>query len=349
MDHHLSQKPTDKKRLWAHRDWRAVAAAFMLCGLLFGVWASRIPAFKGRFDLEPGVLGVLLLAFALGAISSFPFAGALSERIGPTRLTLVCAVGYCPALVALSLAPSVLTLGCILVVFGIFHGAMDVAMNGWAARVENRLKRSTMSIFHAGFSLGAGLGAASGFLAAHLGLGPGIHFATVAVVGGLVAPLFMVSGASTTEAPTNGEQSGGFFVFPSRALLPVGLIAFAVSMGEGAMVDWSAVFLVIATDATETTAALGYAAFSAMMVLARLFGGMVVDKLGPIITTQMSATFAFIGLVLAMISSTAPMAIFGFALIGIGYAIVMPLAFSRAASDPAQAPGPAIASVAVLA
>jgi len=328
--------------------WRAVVAAFAFNGLLLGVWASRVPAFKDAFDLAPGALGLLLLALAGGAIVSFPLAGMAFERWGADRLTVWCAAVYGPALVMLALAPTAPALGVALFAFGAVHGAMDVAMNGWGARVEARTGRTTMSVYHALFSLGAGIGAASGYLALRWGLEPLWHFAGVAVLGGAGALAMMVG---VREAGAEPEGQGGprpLLALPSGPLLLVGLVAFAVSMGEGAITDWSALFLRGAVGATEAQAALGYAAFSATMVLMRLSGGWVVDRLGPVATTRASGGIAFAGLVVALTTDVLGVALAGFALVGIGYAVVMPLVFSRAASDPVLRPGPAIASVATL-
>ncbi|MEX0366954.1 MAG: MFS transporter [Ruegeria sp.] len=333
--------------LWADAEWRAVVAAFALNGFLFGAWAARVPAFKDGFDLDPGTLGLLLLALAGGAIAAFPLAGALSERWGAPRLTVRCAWVYIPALVLLAVAPTPLALGVTLAIFGALHGAMDVAMNGWGARVEMRTGRSTMSVFHAMFSLGAGLGAASGFAAAHFGQGPSEHFAAVALVGGAVALAVMLPASRSNDAAA-GLASGTLFALPSGPLLLVGLIAFAVSMGEGAMADWSAVFLRVAAEATEAQAALGYAVFSAAMVLMRLCGGLLVERFGAVATVRASASTAAFGLAIAIIGQSVPMVLIGFTFTGLGYAVVMPLVFSRAARDPHVAAGPAIASVATL-
>ncbi|ATF19260.1 putative MFS-type transporter [Phaeobacter gallaeciensis] len=75
--------------LWREQSWPAVFAAFIFNGLLLGVWASRVPAFKDEFGLEPSVLGVLLLALAGGAIISFALAGGLSEKRGADRFELL--------------------------------------------------------------------------------------------------------------------------------------------------------------------------------------------------------------------------------------------------------------------
>ena len=182
-----NQSRPKRGALWDDAGWRAVTAAFTLNGMLFGVWASRVPGFEESFALSEATLGFLLLALAGGAIVSFPLAGGLSERWGASRMTILCAIFYCPALIGLALAPSPLLLGVALFIFGALHGAMDVSMNGWGAQVENRMNRPTMSIFHAMFSLGAGLGAASGYIAVRMGVAPVGHFTVMAVAGGALA------------------------------------------------------------------------------------------------------------------------------------------------------------------
>ena len=155
-------------------------------------------------------------------------------------------------------------------------------------------------------------------------------------------------GLAAEPAQVEGGDSAPLFAWPSGALMLVGLVAFSSSMGEGAMADWSAVFLRETADATEANAALGYAVFSLMMVLTRLAGGLIVERIGPHGTTRASSATACLGLLVAIAGGSVPTVIFGFALMGIGYAVVMPLVFSRAASDPKVPAGPAIASVATL-
>lgn len=343
----MSETAAQPIRLSANPEWRAVVAAFTFNGLLFGAWAARVPALKERFDLEPGTLGLLLLALAGGAILSFPLAGALSEKWGASLLTLRCAAAYGPALCLLALAPTVWSLGLALVFFGAMHGAMDVAMNGWGARVETQSGRSTMSVFHALFSLGAGLGAASGYVAVRAGLSLEVHFLLVALIGGAVALVAMTPVVGGDRLSPSGTGNP-LVALPTGRLVLVGLIAFSVSMGEGAMADWSAVFLRIALQATDAQAALGYAAFSVTMVTMRLAGGHVTDRFGPVTTVRASGVIAAIGLGITIVSPTLPVALVGFAITGIGYAVVMPLVFSRAARDPEMPSGPAIASVATL-
>ncbi|MHA3977165.1 MFS transporter [Halovulum sp. GXIMD14794] len=322
----------------------AVSAMFALNGALFGIWASRIPAVAERHALGPGALGVLLLLMAAGAICAFPLAGRGADRLGAYRLTFGLAIAYTGTLALLALAPTPLLLGVALFLFGAAHGAMDVSMNAWAGEVERHLRRPVMSFFHAMWSLGAGLGAGSGYLAARAGLGVSPHFL---LAGALVAAIALTLARIEWDSPRRAPQ-GKVFALPKGALAAVGFVAFCAAMGEGAMADWSAIFIVLTTGASEAAAALGYAAFSAAMVTMRLAGDRAVARLGTVRAARLAGLVAAAGITLALAVPGYGAALTGFALMGLGYAVVMPLAFSRAANDAEVPPGTAIASVATL-
>jgi MFS family permease len=323
----------------------AVIAMFALNGALLGIWASRIPALKATHALTPNLLGVLLLCLAAGAILSFPIAGRMVDRFGAAPVTRAIALAYCAALIALGLAPSLPLLALSLFVFGMAHGSMDVAMNVWAAEVEMAAGKPIMASFHAMFSLGAGLAAAMGFFAIRAGLGVPVHFAIASVVIGALA--LGVASARWTSA-RNAQAGGSLFAFPKGALLFVGVVAFAAAMGEGAVADWGAVFLNTSLGVTEAQATLGYSAFSGAIFAMRMAGDTVIRHFGAVKTARISGLVALVG-VLAVVTATAlPQALLGFCLMGFGYAVLFPLAFSRAAADPGMSPGRAIASVATL-
>lgn len=316
---------------------------FFLNGALFGAWAARVPAFVDRFGLEPGALGRLLLCLAAGAILSFPLAGWLSDRLGADRASRAIGVYYALTLPLIALAPTPATLALALLLFGAGHGAMDVAMNAWGAEVERMLRRPVMSAFHAMWSLGAGIGALSGAGAVTLALAPLPHFALVAgLIGALTLGLALI--------PWQSRRGGGGpgFALPSRSLALVGFVAFCSSLGEGAMADWSAVFLTRIARADEASAALGYGTYSAAMFAARLGAGMVIARLGAVPTARLAGLFAFAGLVVALLGQSLASGLIGFALLGLGYSVVIPLAFTRAANDRHTPQGRAIAGVATL-
>lgn len=322
----------------------AVWAMFFVNGLMLGSWAARVPAFVERFDLGPALLGQLLLCLAGGAILSFPLAGRLSDAIGAARATRWLALYHVLTLPLLALAPSPLWLAGALVLFGAGHGAMDVAMNGWGAEVERALRRPAMSAFHAMWSLGAGTGALLGVVAVRAGLAPGGHFLAVALVFGALGLALARIGWESRR----GGAAGPGFALPSGALILAGLAAFCASIGEGAMADWSAVFLIDVARTSEAQAALGYGVYSVAMFTARLSAHHAIARLGAVTTARLAGLLAFAGLCVALLGQTLTAGLVGFALLGLGYSVVMPLAFSRAANDPDTPQGRAIAGVATL-
>nr|WP_171210717.1 MFS transporter [Ruegeria sp. HKCCA5426] len=318
---------------------------FILNGALFGIWASRIPAVRDRLDLTHEALGLGLLFMAAGAVYSFPITGRLTDKFGAVSITRVIAVLYTLSLVLLAVAGSFWALAAFLFIFGAFHGSMDVAMNAWAAEVEQAYDKPVMSSFHAMWSLGAGLGALSGYGAVQLGMTVMQHFL---LAGGVVVGLALVLSWVRWTSRRAASPGGAVFALPSGALILVGFTALCGALGEGAVADWSAIFLRDVTGAAESIAALGYAVFSVTMVAFRLAGGVVIARFGPVATARFGGVCAALG-VLGVVSAVQPqLALAGFALMGIGYAVIMPLAFSRAANDPYVPPGQAIASVATL-
>ncbi len=325
--------------------WRAVTAMFILNGALFGIWASRIPAVRDRLNLSHEELGYGLLFMAAGAVCSFPITGRLTDRFGAVSITRVIAVLYTLSLILLAFAGGFWALAIYLFIFGAFHGSMDVAMNAWAAEVEQAYDKPLMPSFHAMWSLGAGLGAFSGFGAVQLNLTVLQHFL---LAGGIVVGLALVLSWVTWSSRKTEQAGGAVFALPSGALVLVGFVALCGALGEGAVADWSAIFLRDETGAAESVAALGYAIFSIAMVVFRLAGGVVIARFGPVATARFGGLFAALGVFAVVSAGGSGLALTGFALMGVGYAVIMPMAFSRAASDPNVPPGQAIASVATL-
>jgi hypothetical protein len=172
-----------------------------------------------------------------------------------------------------------------------------------------------------------------------------MHFTLAALTIGALALTIASAPWTSAKSPHTG---GGLFALPKGALLFVGLIAFAAAMGEGAVADWGAVFLNTNIGVTEAQATLGYSVFSAAIFTMRMAGDSIIKRFGAVQTARLSGLTAFIGVVTMVTATALPQALVGFSLMGLGYAVLFPLAFSRAAADPAMSPGRAIASVATL-
>ncbi len=321
----------------------ATYTIFFVCGFLLAAWVSRIPAIKAHLGLDTGELGLILLGGPAGLVSAMPLTGAAIARLGSRKSVSVASLGCALALPLLALAPTGWLLALALFGFGFFNAAMDISMNAQAVEVEKRYARPIMSSFHSLFSLGGLIGAALGGAAAAIGLGPAVFFGLIAlisllVLGWAIGPLLV-----TPPVP-----SGPLFVWPKGILLGLGLIVFCTGLGEGAVGDWSAVFMrqVIATS--EAVAALAFSAFSVAMVVGRLSGDWLNHRFGAVQLARVGGLLAASGFVVALVSSHPGWAMLGFTLVGLGYCTLFPLVFSAAGNTPGVSPGIALASVATL-
>ncbi|MEA3207214.1 MAG: hypothetical protein QOE70_271 [Chthoniobacter sp.] len=331
----------------------AVSALFFMNGALFASWVSRIPAVQAERGMSHGTLGLALLAIALGALVAMPLAGWSSSRFGSRRITQIAAALYGVALPLLACVANPALFALVLFCFGAAHGALDVAMNAQAVAVEQRYRRPIMSSFHALFSVGGLVGAALGGLVAAAGVAPATHFFGAALLLAASTAIFafprlLEAGEAQARELLAGLEDRPKFAWPPRALLALGAVAFCVMMGEGAMADWSAVFLRQAAGATDAVAAAGYAAFSIAMALGRLSGDRLSTRFGPVMLVRAGGAIAAAGLGSALIFAQPALALLGFAAVGAGFATVVPQVFSAAGSTPGMASGPALATTTTI-
>jgi MFS family permease len=329
---------------------RAVRLLFFANGALFATWASRVPALQVQLGLNNGRLGLALLAMSAGAVIAMPTAGWLCARHGSEKVCRFAALAYCALLPALALAPDLSLLSLTLFWFGVCHGGLDVAMNAQAVAVEKQYRRRIMSSFHALWSTGGLVGAAAGGLLAGHGLKPFTHFTLAALLLAGVSLLAfpdLLGFRSEAGWPVSGRR-GAMFRLPGRGLVVLGAIAWCIMLGEGAMADWSAVYLRSTVGTSESGAAAGYAAFSIAMAGGRFFGDYLSTRFGSVILVRAGAVLAASGLSLALLTPSTGMALAGFACVGLGFATIVPMVFSAAGCRPGFAPGIAVASVTTL-
>jgi MFS family permease len=308
--------------------WWAVVIRFLIHGLVASAWISRIPGIQTSLGLNNAVLGVCLLGTAVGSAVAIPVAGWLVTRFGSKRVTTWSTVAFCLALVGPTFATGAPSLFLLLVLYGAAAGANDVSINSQAVAVEDALRTPTMSRFHAMFSLGGMAGAMLGALAAEHEVLPRIHMALVAASLLLAAAL---SGSLLLEANEPALKRSGEKIRLNK--IPSGVIAlvvigFCMFLSEGAMADWTAVYLKQSLFAGPGLAAAGYAVFSGGMALFRLLGDAVTNRLGPVLTLRTGAVVAASGLTMALLSPSPHWAFPGLALTGAGFSVIVPLVFA---------------------
>jgi fucose permease len=338
----------DERRSTAPRTaWLAIAAVFFVNGVTLSSWISRIPAITGRLELGPGQVGLALMALAAGALVAFPLAGRLIDTRSSAVTVTLFALVMILALPAVGAALHLLLLVAALLVFGFGNGGMDVSMNAQGVQVERFAGRSIISSLHGCFSLGAVVGAAIGAGAALLGVAPLTHFLAVSAAG--LGVLWWVRRwlIADRNDPRKRDSAAGF-VLPPRSLWLLGTLALCASVGEGAIADWSGLYLRDVLGASASVAALGFAAFSVAMLIGRFSGDALVRRFGAPRLVRVGGTIAAAGLGFAILLNQPAVMLLGFAAVGLGLSVVYPLVFSAAGNHPAVPAGQAVASVATV-
>ena len=324
--------------------WWGTAVLFLVHGIVVGTWVSRIPAIQAQLHLQNGVLGLTLLSSAIGAVSTMPVTGSLVSRYGSKKVTSISSVLFCTAVVLMACAVSAITLAAALFVFGAVAAAMDVSMNAQGVEVENALRKPTMSRFHGMFSVGAMAGAAAGGVAAAHDVVPVAHFAVSGLLN-LIAVLAVIRLLLDTHAVAVQRHERIHWAKLPPMLIAISGVGFCILLSEGAMADWTAVYLRQILRAGAGTAAAGYAAFSAVMAVFRFLGDLITARLGPYRTVRSGCLVAALGLVIALSMPTPVSAIPGFALTGVGLSVIIPLVFGSGGRVKSISPGAGIAAV----
>jgi len=301
----------------------ATRCGFFMAGFGLSVWAPLVPYVRERIEMTDAVFGLLLLCIGIGSLTWMPLSGVLVSRWGIRPVQLCSVVLLALSLVGMALTDSMLLLALALFCFGGSLGVIDVIMNIQAVLVETAVGRRLMSNFHGMYSLGAISGALmlTGLLT--LGLAPEIgSFLMIGLI--VAANLVLARGFLPNRAP-----GGGFaFVRPTGVVLLVGLMCFVVYLAEGAVLDWSALYLTGEKGLEVAKGGLGYAAFALMVTIARFAGSPLVNALGTARVIAFGGLLAAFGIGLSLAAQHWAVALIGYGLCGLGCANVSPVLIS---------------------
>jgi MFS family permease len=327
----------------------SVVGAFALHAAVSGTLGPRLPAVKEQAGITDGELGIALAVFAVGLFAGTRVVGLLLDRVGNRTVLRVGMPLLGASLLGPAFAESLTALAGALFAVGALSGVLDVAMNGNAVVVERGYRRPIMSSIHGMWSAGMLVAAGGAAAAASLGVSLRLHFGLAALAIGLVSVLALRGLATADEVPR--ERAPGPHVrryVPSRPVLLVGIIGFCSFLGEGAAIDWSAVYVDETLDASRGTAALAFVGFSVGITTSRFLVDRIAARLGPVAVVRWGATFAAAGLALGLAIPETAAAIAGFALLGAGLAPVVPTAFSAAGNMLARTGRSALSAVVTI-
>ncbi len=297
-----------------------------------------VPYVKDKLLLNDSGIGVLLLFLGGGAIVMMPATGWLISRIGSRCVILLATVVIAVTLPSLLLMNSPVQMGVMLFLFGAGIGSVDVAMNAHGVQVQNLFGKPIMSSLHGLFSVGGLLGPLLVLFLLKMNFQP---ITTLLVLSALLLLIVsMQSGKlmnSGTEkevirkyAPGKTEEKQKPASWLNTRVLFLGIMCFIVFLSEGAILDWSAIFLRDYKGMEEAYLGLGYAAFSVAMAFMRLIGDRIVSRMQSRRVVLAGSLVAVSGFLVLIATPWAIPALAGFVLIGLGAANIVPVLFSEA-------------------
>ncbi|GAA2719931.1 MFS transporter [Cellulomonas aerilata] len=347
----------------------AVFAVFVLNGFNFASWASRLPAVRDALSLSAAQVGVLLLIGSIGSLAALPVSGLVVQRLGARRTVGAFATANVAGLLVAAAGVAtgqVVLVGAGLVLFGVGTGVWDAAMNLEGALVEQRLGRTVMPRYHAGFSVGTMIGAGVGALAAQLGTSVLAHLLVVlglslagtlwavrsflpaghfdaevhggSASGGADADGASPATASRTTAAAEAGVRRAFGAWLEPRTLLIGLVVLAAALTEGSANDWVGLAVVDGFDQSHAVGALTFGVFVTAMTAMRLLGTHLLDRYGRIAVLRLCGALAMVGLLVFGLSPWLPLAMVGVVLWGLGAALGFPVGMSAASDDPVRAP-----------
>jgi predicted MFS family arabinose efflux permease len=304
-----------------------------------------VPFAKTRLGLDEAALGLILLALGGGSMIAMPLAGMAIHYWGSRPVIVAATIVGCGALPFLAGPISPLLLACTLLAFGAGLGAMDVAMNAQAIAVQHAAGRPIMSGFHALFSVGGLVGAA--LIAVLLRAGLPLPIAATAIAMVLLAIGLTQQASFIHDRGDTG--AGALTIVPKPRVLLLGALCFISFLAEGAVLDWSAVFLRDVHHVDISIAGVGYVVFSVAMVVGRLTGDALTHRFGAARMLWIGGALAAAGFLIAAVVPDAAGALVGFLIFGAGVANIVPVLFSAAGRVPGVPPGVALATVTTIA
>lgn len=302
---------------------RATRVGFFMAGFGLSIWAPLVPYVRERVEMSDALFGTLLLCIGIGSLTWMPLSGLLVTRRGIRPVVLVSVASLLFALVGVAFAESIWGLALALFCFGGSLGAIDVVLNIQGVLIERDTGRRYMSNFHGMFSLGSICGAVALTSALTLGLQPATGtLLMIAVIG--LAYLSVAAGFLRDRAPAGGVS----LVRPSAMVLLVGALCFIVYLAEGAVLDWSALYLTEHKGLGTAQGGLGYASFALMVTIGRFAGAPVVNALGTARVIAFGGVLAGAGILLSIMTDHWSLALLGYGLCGLGCANVSPVLIS---------------------
>ena len=328
----------------------AMAAYFFVSGFGFASFASRIPSLQQKLQLNEAQMGTALFAMPLGLICTLPITGILLNKYSSRYVLISGCITYNLFLCSLGFVNNSWQLMSVLFLFGASRNLMNISMNAQSMGVQKLYTKSIITTFHGIWSISGFVGGALGGLMIGKDISLAHHFQITGFIC-VSTVLYFFRDTIKNDArkvENDGKQKRVLLHLPDKAILKLGLVAFACQSCEGIMFDWSGIYFHKVVHAPKHLITTGYVAFMCAAAIARFTGDWFVNQSGIKRVLQVCSGFAIAGFVIAVLFPYLIPATIGFVFVGIGISCIVPLIMTLAAKTSSQSPGVAIASVSTV-
>ena len=326
-------------------DIMATRLLFFIMAFFVGLWTIRIPTIKDQINTDYFGIGLVMATFAIGSIIAMVFANNII-KMSSTRSVLL----YTSSLQALLWLPtpfisSLLIFMIFSFIFGLCYGSFEISCNLYASNLEKREKKSMMSGFHAFWSLGVLIGSivTSLFLEWNISF---LNNVIVYVIMLLPLNIFIVLRLHIDLVENTKNKTNIFFIWPLLIFI-LALISMVSALSEGSVDAWGALYMRDFVEVDGFLIGLATVSFNIFMVIGRLSGDWIRDRIGVYNFLTILSLSSIISLFILYTFDSILSALCGFALLGIGTSGIVPIAYSLAGKAKGIDSGASIAIVSI--
>ncbi len=327
----------------------SIGVLFLLCGLNFATWATRIPDFKYLLHLSDAALGTVLMGLPLGSLVSLPLAGWLISKFNSRMICIVAVFLYMLIIPIIGFSANSYMLFVCLFFFGMAGDILNIAMNTQVVALEAKMNKIIMSSFHAIFSIGLMLGALLGGYLSRKGYDFQTHFYLIAIINLLSIPVFYTNLLKDETKKEEEQKPKSSILNLGRYLTILALVAFCGMLCEGAMADWITLYFKEDVQFSTYATTIGFSSFALAMVVGRFTGDYISQNFGVRNILTLNGLLISLGMILTLFVPMVEVKIVGCFLTGLGISTIVPLIYSQAGNQKNIEPAIAIAGVSTIA
>lgn len=316
------------KLFFSNKKYFASAFLYSCFSLIFSTWVTYIPHIAEKLGITEGKIGKAIFFYAFGAFFMIRICRHIINKVGVGRYVYFALIAYCITFFAPFLSSNYTMLCIGLFIFGAAGSSFAIAVNSLTATIEKQDEVYVMSGSHGFWSLGGMIGSATGSFIAALVNNPLVHITALVIIiltvqTTLRSQYYYRKGEQAQEIKSSSKSN--------KALFIIALIGLIIMVSEGAIADWSALYLKKILLLDRKYIGLGYAAFSFAMMTGRFSGDSLSKKLGSWQLILYASLIGLAGFLLVLVLNPV-VSLAGFFIIGLGFSVIVPEVYRLASN-----------------